>query len=70
MQRQYVHLSVDRLTALDVAKRWNGEISILEVKAKVAFDDGVDFYKEQNGIWLAELIPNKYLRAINSDETG
>lgn len=68
MQRQYVHLSIDRSTAREVAKRWKGEILVYEIRAKEAFSDGVNFYKEHNGIWLAELIPNRYLRPINSDE--
>lgn len=62
MQRQYVHLSIDRDTAAKVAKRRKGEIKLLEIEAFQAYKEGVSFYRENNGIWLADIIPPKHIR--------
>ena len=61
MERQYVHLSVDKKTAEIVGSRRKGELVILKVKAKEAFSNDIKFYKEENGIWLSESIPSKYI---------
>lgn len=61
MKRQYVHLSIDEHTAKKVASRRRGEIAIIKVEAKEAYKDGIQFYKEENGIWLSEVIPTKYI---------
>lgn len=61
MQRQYVHLSVDRETANDVGKR-RGEAVILIVDAKAMHEDGFAFYQSENGIWLTDHVPVKYIR--------
>lgn len=61
MKRQYVHLSEDRQTASKVAMRRKGKIKILTVKASQAYSEGVNFYKEEGGIWLADFVPIKYL---------
>jgi len=62
MERQYVHLSIDMDTATKVAERRKGEIKILEVEALKAYNDGLSFYKEDNGIWLADIISHKYIK--------
>lgn len=62
MERQYVHLSVDTETATKVAERRKGEIKILEVEALKAYNDGISFYKEGSGIWLADVILPKYIK--------
>ena len=61
MERQYVHLSIDRNTAAIAGGRKNGKLVILTIKAKEAFLDNVQFYKEQNGIWLSDPIPSKFI---------
>jgi len=61
MERQYVHLSVDGKTAAIVGSRRKGELLILKVKAREAFLNNVQFYKEENGIWLSYPIPAKYI---------
>lgn len=61
MNRQYVHLSSDEETAQIVGSRRKGKLVILKVKAKDAYIDFIQFYKEQNGIWLSEPIPSKYI---------
>lgn len=62
MNRQYVHLSMDKQTAKNVANRKKEEICILTVMAREAFGDGVFFYKEDSGIWLSEQILPKYIK--------
>ncbi len=61
MERQYVHLSADVPTAKIVAGRRPGPHVIFTVKAKAAYDSGVQFYREENGIWLADVVPVMYL---------
>ena len=61
MERQYVHLSINRSTAEMVGSRKKGELIILTIKAKEAFLGNIQFYKEENGIWLSDSIPSKYI---------
>ena len=61
MERQYVHLSVDENMASIVGSRRKGELVVLKIKAKEAHLHGVQFYKEENGIWLSDSIPSKYI---------
>jgi len=61
MKRQYVHLSIDRSTAELVGRRRKGELVVLTIKAKEAFLDNIKFYKEENGVWLSNVIPSKYI---------
>ncbi len=62
MNRQNVHMSSDEKTAEIVAKRWHSDYLILKVDAKRAFEDGVNFYEGNENIWLADFIPNQYIR--------
>jgi len=61
MNRQYVHLSSDEVTAKIVGGRRKGEVIILIVKAHEAYIDNIKFYQEQNGIWLSDPIPLKHI---------
>lgn len=61
MGRQYVHLSVDETMAEIVGRRRKGQLAILKIKAKEASSNAVQFYKEENGIWLSDSIPSKYI---------
>ena len=61
MERQYVHLSIDKETAALAGSRRNGELVILTIRAKEAFLNNIQFYKEENGIWLSDPIPSKYI---------
>lgn len=61
MERQYVHLSIDRSTAEMVGSRRKGDLVILTIRAKEAFLNNIQFYKEENGIWLSDQIPSKYI---------
>jgi putative RNA 2'-phosphotransferase len=61
MRRQYVHLSVDEQTALQVAKRREGTSVIVMIYATNAHQDGIKFYQGNKTTWLADYIPSKYL---------
>lgn len=61
MERQYVHLSVDENTAAIVGSRKKGKVVVLKIRAKEAYLRSIKFYKEENGIWLSDPIPSKYI---------
>lgn len=53
--RQYVHLSNDIETALQVGKRHDYKPIILEIDAKKAWDEGVKFYLGNDKVWLDDI---------------
>jgi putative RNA 2'-phosphotransferase len=59
-KRLHVHLLSDRETAINVGER-HGNPVILEVDAIAMHKDGHIFYLSENGVWLAENVPLKYL---------
>lgn len=59
--RHYVHLSGDRTTAHNVGQR-HGDVVILEVDCKAMLKDGHKFRLSENGVWLTEAVPVKYLK--------
>ena len=61
--RLYVHLSKDRETASEVGKR-HGELVLYCVKSREMSQDNFDFYFSENGVWLADEVPPKYLEKI------
>lgn len=61
MKRQYVHLSADTKTATIVGKRRDQYPVILEVLALEAYQNGILFYEETNGIWLSAAIPSRFI---------
>lgn len=61
MERQYVHLSIDKKTAEIFGRRKKGNLVILTIKAKEAFLNDIKFYKEENDIWLSDQIPSIYI---------
>lgn len=50
--RQYVHLSVDTETALQVGKRRDDEPVLLTVHALEAWTEGVEFYLGNDKVWF------------------
>ena len=60
--RQYVHLSNDIETALQVGKRRDDNPIILEIDAKRAWDEGVKFYLGNDKVWLCDNMPSKYIK--------
>ena len=58
--RLYVHLSKDKETAIDVGKR-HGKPVIYAIAAQAMTLDGYEFYLSENGVWLTEEVPRKYM---------
>lgn len=61
--RLYVHLSKDTDTAIKVGKR-HGNCVLYVVKAAEMYRDGYKFYLSQNGVWLTDKVPVKYLEQL------
>ena len=59
--RQYVHLSKDRDTAIAVGKR-HGEPIIYLINALEMYKEGYDFYLSENDVWLIDWVPTNYLK--------
>ncbi len=59
MSRQYVHLSGDFETAMAVGKR-HGIPVVITIDAEAMAQDGVTFYRSENGVWLCEHVDPKY----------
>ncbi|MEZ5998927.1 MAG: RNA 2'-phosphotransferase [Hyphomonas sp.] len=62
MSRQHVHLSADAETAARVGQR-HGKPVILTVAAAKMHADGHAFFQADNGVWLTDHIPPRYLTA-------
>ena len=60
MNRQHVHLSADIETAIKVGSR-HGKVVVLNILTKEMHEDGINFYKSENGVWLTDFIDNKYI---------
>jgi putative RNA 2'-phosphotransferase len=58
--RHHVHLSAEEETAKKVGSR-HGKPVILTVKAGEMRVDGHQFFQSENGVWLTEAVPAKYL---------
>ena len=58
--RLYVHLSRDYETAVKVGVR-HGIPAVLKVDAKGMKSGGAVFYLSDNGVWLVDKVPAKYL---------
>lgn len=59
MTRQYVHLSDNINTARKVGAR-HGEIIVIVIDTKKMSEDGIKFYKSENGVWLTDYVDTKY----------
>lgn len=59
-ERLYVHMSTDASTALEVGRRYGVPV-IIRIDAKKAHADGIQFFKSENGVWLAKNVPTEYL---------
>ncbi len=65
MNRLHVHLSADIETAKKVASRRSGTTVIFEVAARQMYNDGYKFFQSENGVWLTDKVPPKYLTNTN-----
>lgn len=63
MRREYVHLSTDVQTAMEVGKRKSPKPVVLRVNAARAASEGICFYKGNDRVWLADSVPAKYIEA-------
>jgi putative RNA 2'-phosphotransferase len=61
MGRQFVHLSVDRDTAVQVGRRKGGELVVLSVRARDAHDVGVSFFVGNASVWLALAVSLEFI---------
>ncbi len=59
-QRQHVHLSIDFETARKVGQR-HGKPFVFKVLAAQMHNDNFQFFLSDNGVWLTEYVPAKYL---------
>ena len=59
--RQHVHLSSDLETAIKVGQR-HGKPFIFNVLAEQMYNDNFQFYISDNGVWLTDNVPTKYLK--------
>lgn len=64
MNRTLVHLSKDRETAIAVGKR-HGQPVVLTIMASKMHRDGFLFYLSENGVWLTDHVPVKYIEDQN-----
>lgn len=62
--RLYVHLSKDIDTAKNVGAR-HGKPVILKIKTKEMTSDGFKFYLSDNGVWLVDNVPTKYIEVLD-----
>jgi putative RNA 2'-phosphotransferase len=61
--RQHVHLSSNVETAIKVGQR-HGKPYVFKVLAAQMHEDGFEFWLSENGVWLANQVPAKYLRDL------
>lgn len=61
--RTHVHLSCDKETAIKVGSR-HGKPVVLMVESGLMQHDGYKFYLSENGVWLTNNVPERYIRII------
>lgn len=61
--RQHVHLSADVETARRVGTR-RGEPVVLRVDAARMQAEGLVFFRSQNGVWLTEAVPPRFIERL------
>lgn len=64
--RQHVHLSTDLETAIEVGQR-HGKPIVFRVLAGQMHSDKFEFFISDNGVWLTDNVPTKYL--LTNDDT-
>lgn len=62
--RHHVHLSKDQETAGKVGAR-RGKFEILEIEALRMRADGYKVYMSDNGVYLVDEVPSKYIKRMN-----
>ena len=65
MQRHHVHLSPDLATARNVGSRHRGEqLLVLAIDAERMQQDGLEFYRSENDVYLTDRVPVVYVRKL------
>ena len=59
--RQQVHLSADIETGIKVGQR-HGKPFVFKVLAEQMYNDKFEFFISDNGVWLTDNVPAKYLK--------
>lgn len=59
--RQHVHLSNDLETAIKVGQR-HGKPFVFKVFAEQMYNDNFQFFISDNGVWLTDNVPTKFLK--------
>lgn len=59
--RQHTHLSADIETAIKVGQR-HGKPFVFKVLVGQMYQDNFVFYISENGVWLTDNVPTKYLK--------
>ncbi|CAN5473210.1 RNA 2'-phosphotransferase [soil metagenome] len=62
-ERHHVHLSADLESAAKVGQR-RGRPVILEIAASEMHRAGHQFFLSENGVWLTDMVPPKYLQRL------
>ena len=62
MARHHVHLSADLETARQVGRR-RGKPVVFQVDAAAMHQQGYEFYRSQNGVWLVDRVPPEFIRS-------
>lgn len=64
MKRLHVHLTDDKKIAYTVGRRYSkyNVPVILEIDSAAMYADGFKFYKSENGVWLTDNVPLKYIK--------
>ena len=63
--RQHVHLSPDRETAEAVGRR-HGKLVVFAVESGAMAEAGHSFYLSDNGVWLVDEVPARFLAPLAS----
>lgn len=66
MSRQFVHLTMDVRIAREVASRKGEKVILLTIAALEAHQSGVVFYKGNENVWLADVVPADYIKVDES----
>jgi putative RNA 2'-phosphotransferase len=61
--RHHVHLSAESATASAVGQRY-GTVEILKVAALQMHEQGFKFYQAENGVWLTEQVPVRFISTL------
>lgn len=61
LSRQYVHLSADEETAIQVGQR-HGKPIVLKIKTLNMYEQGFKFYQADNEVWLTDVVPYRFIQ--------